>query len=114
MSRGGRGKFNEGTDADFPGPNSFIPALNSTFPGPLSVMFPPSILHRSPRGGEQDVLGRRDLRTIPVVLATLTALSAVIFVAACWLCVFTLPVAACQLDPGLGVRLAAGSAPCRR
>ena len=49
--------------------------------------------HRAPAAVSRMCMGAVTF-TIPVVLATLTALSAVIFVAACWLCVFTLPVAA--------------------
>ena len=79
-------------------PNSFIPALNSTFPGPLKVMFPPSIRIAAPAAVSRMCLGAVTF-TMPVVLATLTALSAVSLVAPCWLCVFTLPVAACSWMP---------------
>ena len=98
MSSSVRGKLSGVKLALAPPVNTFIPALNSIIPGPFSVMLPGCMSIAAPAAVSRMWLGAAIL-TMPVVLATSIALSAVSLVAPLWLCVFTLPLAAWKLMP---------------
>src|SRR5690606_36791851 len=79
-------------------PSSFMEARNSTLPGAVSVMLPPSSRIPAPPAASRRCFGAV-MRTAPVTLATVTAWSAVSRVAPDWLCAATLPLAACSRMP---------------